>query len=167
MASKYLNIKDNKKRQLNLRKEINYLSRKSCNIMSSRINYSIQPILFNKILLKFLSKNNKLFIKKKIKDNKISLPIIKFNMNVMSKLKLYINNYLKNCHKCEYNNNLLIRYFNINKPLIKNSSFIRSKNRCIVSGRSHAIHRLFKLSRIKIRELGSDGKLMGLSKASW
>jgi ribosomal protein S14 len=73
---------------------------------------------------------------------------------------------LNNLYKLEHNNNILIRYFNINKSLVKNSSFIRIKNRCVVSGRSHAVHRLFKLSRIKLRELGSHGKLMGLSKAS-
>ena len=170
MASKYLNIKDNSKRQLNAKKEINYLSRKSCNIISSRINYSIQPMLFNKILLNILSKNNKIFLNTKkvnsLTNNKLSLPIIKFNTNITSKLKIYLNYYLNNLYKLEYNNNTLIRYFNIKKRLAKNSSFIRIKNRSVVSGRSHAIHRLFKLSRIKLRELGSHGKLMGLGKAS-
>jgi small subunit ribosomal protein S14 len=156
MASKYLNIKDNKKRQIVLKKESNSLARKTTNIISGRINYFNQPLILNNILLK-----NSLFYDNNTKN---LLSIKKFNSKIIKSKKF--QGIIKNLYKLEYNNNILIKYFNINKKLIKNSSFIRVKNRCIISGRSHAIHRLFKLSRIKLRELGSHGKLMGLMKAS-
>ena len=47
---------------------------------------------------------------------------------------------------------------------IKGSSRIKSV--CILSGRSRGVYRLFRLSRINIREKGNAGFLMGLSKAS-
>jgi small subunit ribosomal protein S14 len=49
----------------------------------------------------------------------------------------------------------------------RNSSKVRIKNRCILTGRSHSVLRLFKISRIKIRELVSMGLIPGLKKASW
>ena len=61
---------------------------------------------------------------------------------------------------------VLISYLNIVKPLPKNSCYIRVKNRCILTGRSHGVHRLFKISRIKLRELGSNGVILGLTKSS-
>jgi small subunit ribosomal protein S14 len=60
----------------------------------------------------------------------------------------------------------IIYYLNIIKPLKKTTSYIRIKNRCILTGRSHGIHRLFKISRIKLRELGSHGVISGLTKSS-
>ena len=51
--------------------------------------------------------------------------------------------------------------------LPRNSSRIRIKNRCIITGRTHSILRLCKLSRIKFRELASQGLLMGVTKSSW
>ena len=49
----------------------------------------------------------------------------------------------------------------------RNSSKVRIKNRCILTGRSHSVLRLFKISRIKIRELVAMGLMPGLKKASW
>jgi len=40
------------------------------------------------------------------------------------------------------------------------------KNFCIVTGRSRAIHKKFKVSRILLRELSSKGYFFGLKKAS-
>ena len=37
--------------------------------------------------------------------------------------------------------------------LPKNSSFVRVKNYCIITGRNKGIYRKFKIYRIKIREL--------------
>ena len=167
--SKYLNIKDNNKRKLNKKKEANYLVRKVYNTICSRVNYSTQSILFNKVILNILLNNKKVF-NNKIKLNykkSLCLPLINLDMNIVCKLRSYILVCLSNLHKLEYQNNILIRYFNINKNLPKNSSFIRIKNRCIISGRSHGIHRLFKLSRIQMRELASNGNLMGIQKSSW
>lgn len=51
--------------------------------------------------------------------------------------------------------------------LPRNSSKIRLRNRCAISGRSRAYIRKFGLSRITFRELAHDGKLPGVTKASW
>ncbi len=51
--------------------------------------------------------------------------------------------------------------------LPKNSSRIRARNRCSLTGRPRAFHRKFKLSRIAIRELASRGELPGVTKSSW
>ncbi len=51
--------------------------------------------------------------------------------------------------------------------LPRNSSSTRHRNRCELTGRARGVYRKFKLSRIKLRELGSFGKLPGLTKASW
>lgn len=41
------------------------------------------------------------------------------------------------------------------------------KNRCILTARSKGICSDFKLSRIKVRELASNGLINGLKKVSW
>ena len=51
--------------------------------------------------------------------------------------------------------------------LPRNSSKVRIKNRCILTGRTHSVLRICKLSRIKFRELASQGLLMGIKKSSW
>ena len=51
--------------------------------------------------------------------------------------------------------------------LPRNSSKIRIKNRCILTGRGHSVLRFCGLSRLKFRELASQGLLMGVIKASW
>jgi small subunit ribosomal protein S14 len=51
--------------------------------------------------------------------------------------------------------------------LPKNSSKIRIKNRCALSGRPRAYYRKFNLSRIAIRDLASRGELPGVTKSSW
>jgi small subunit ribosomal protein S14 len=49
----------------------------------------------------------------------------------------------------------------------RNSSKIRIRNRCELTGRSRGVYRKFKLSRICIRNLASLGLIPGLVKASW
>lgn len=62
-----------------------------------------------------------------------------------------------------------IRYKNLQElnKLPRNSSPVRIKNRCILTGRGHSVLRFCSLSRIKFRELASQGFLMGITKASW
>ena len=50
-------------------------------------------------------------------------------------------------------------------PRIGNPTRVR--NRCEVTGRSRAVYRKFRLSRIMIRELGNKGLIPGLTKSSW
>jgi small subunit ribosomal protein S14 len=49
----------------------------------------------------------------------------------------------------------------------RNSSATRIRNRCEITGRSRAVYRKNKLSRIALRELGSKGLVPGLVKSSW
>ena len=51
--------------------------------------------------------------------------------------------------------------------LPKNSSKIRLRNRCKLTGRPRGYIRQFGLSRITFREMASDGKIPGITKASW
>lgn len=51
--------------------------------------------------------------------------------------------------------------------LPKNSSKIRVRNRCALSGRPRAYYRKFNLSRIALRDLASRGELPGVTKSSW
>jgi small subunit ribosomal protein S14 len=49
----------------------------------------------------------------------------------------------------------------------RNSSAVRIRNRCELTGRPRAYYRKHKLSRIALRELGSKGLIPGLVKSSW
>ena len=51
--------------------------------------------------------------------------------------------------------------------LPRNSSTIRYRNRCKLTGRTRGVYRKFGLSRIKIRELSMSGDLPGVVKSSW
>ena len=51
--------------------------------------------------------------------------------------------------------------------LPKNSSKVRLKNRCAISGRPKGYVRYFGISRIALRDMALDGKIPGLRKASW
>jgi small subunit ribosomal protein S14 len=51
--------------------------------------------------------------------------------------------------------------------LPRNSAAVRVRNRCEVSGRPRGFYRKFKMSRIALRELGSQGQIPGLVKSSW
>lgn len=61
------------------------------------------------------------------------------------------------------------RYISLKElnKLPRNSSKIRIKNRCILTGRGHSVLRFCGLSRLKFRDLASQGLLMGVIKASW
>jgi len=49
----------------------------------------------------------------------------------------------------------------------RNSSATRIKNRCALTGRPRSYYRKFKLSRIALRELASQGQIPGMVKSSW
>ncbi|MBN67378.1 MAG: 30S ribosomal protein S14 [Rickettsiales bacterium] len=51
--------------------------------------------------------------------------------------------------------------------LPRNSSAVRYRNRCDVTGRPRGYYRKFRLSRNQLRELGSFGLIPGLTKSSW
>ncbi len=49
----------------------------------------------------------------------------------------------------------------------RNSSKVRVRNRCLISGRPRGNYRKFKMSRIALRELASQGLIPGMVKSSW
>ena len=49
----------------------------------------------------------------------------------------------------------------------RNGAKIRVRNRCEVSGRPRAFYRRFRISRVALRELASNGQLPGVVKSSW
>jgi small subunit ribosomal protein S14 len=49
----------------------------------------------------------------------------------------------------------------------RNSSKTRIRNRCEITGRPRAFYRKLKMSRIALRDLGSQGLIPGLVKSSW
>ncbi|EPX84239.1 SSU ribosomal protein S14P [Rubellimicrobium thermophilum DSM 16684] len=51
--------------------------------------------------------------------------------------------------------------------LPRNSSPTRLRNRCQLTGRPRAYYRKLKISRIMLRQLGSNGEIPGLVKSSW
>lgn len=44
---------------------------------------------------------------------------------------------------------------------------MRSRNRCVVTGRAGSVFRDFRVSRITLKGLASKGLLTGISKSSW
>lgn len=51
--------------------------------------------------------------------------------------------------------------------LPRNSSPTRLHNRCQITGRPKSYYRKFKMSRIALRQLASDGQIPGMVKSSW
>lgn len=58
------------------------------------------------------------------------------------------------------------RYDELDK-LPKNSSKVRLKNRCQLTGRPKGYMRQFGISRVTFREMALYGKIPGITKASW
>jgi small subunit ribosomal protein S14 len=51
--------------------------------------------------------------------------------------------------------------------LNKDSAKIRLSNRCLFTGRTHSVAKAFRVSRVKLRELISNGSVNGVRKSSW
>ncbi len=51
--------------------------------------------------------------------------------------------------------------------LPRNAAPVRIRNRCELTGRSRGVYRKFKMSRIALRDLASQGQIPGMVKASW
>ena len=49
----------------------------------------------------------------------------------------------------------------------RDGSFIRVRNRCLITGRPRGNYRKFKMSRIALRELALTGQIPGMVKSSW
>ena len=53
------------------------------------------------------------------------------------------------------------------QKLPKNSSPVRIRNRCALTGRPRGVYRKFGLGRNKLRDLALKGEVPGVIKASW
>ncbi len=53
------------------------------------------------------------------------------------------------------------------QKLPRDSSPVRQRNRCRLTGRPHGVYRKFGLCRIKLRESAMRGEIPGLVKSSW
>ena len=53
------------------------------------------------------------------------------------------------------------------QSLPRDSSPVRQRNRCGITGRPHGFYRKFGLARNKLREAAMNGEVPGLVKASW
>jgi small subunit ribosomal protein S14 len=53
------------------------------------------------------------------------------------------------------------------QKLPRNGAKNRVQSRCQLTGRARAVYKKFGLSRIKFRELALEGKIPGVTKASW
>ena len=53
------------------------------------------------------------------------------------------------------------------QKLPKNSSKVRLHNRCKLTGRPKGYMRKFGISRVTFREMAGEGKIPGVTKASW
>jgi small subunit ribosomal protein S14 len=53
------------------------------------------------------------------------------------------------------------------QQLPRNSSPVRLRSRCALTGRPRGVYRKFGLGRIKLREVAMRGEVPGLTKASW
>lgn len=51
--------------------------------------------------------------------------------------------------------------------LPRNSNKIRLHNRCMLTGRPKGYMRMFGISRVTFRDMALNGKLPGVTKASW
>lgn len=49
----------------------------------------------------------------------------------------------------------------------RNSSPVRLRNRCSLTGRPRGVYQKFGLGRCKLRDLAMSGKIPGMTKASW
>ena len=53
------------------------------------------------------------------------------------------------------------------QKLPRNSSPVRQRNRCPLTGRARGYYRRFGVSRIVLREMALAGKIPGVRKSSW
>lgn len=57
--------------------------------------------------------------------------------------------------------------YNLLQELPRNSSPVRQRNRCKLTGRPRGYMRQFGISRVTFREMVTFGKIPGLTKSSW
>lgn len=61
----------------------------------------------------------------------------------------------------------LRRKFLIKLRSNRNASFVRLKNRCLITNRAKSVIRFFQMSRIVFRNYAREGLLTGVKRSSW
>jgi len=94
-----------------------------------------------------------------------------FKDNIKRQLYKKLEKKKKYFKSCFFNNNLKfnLRYLifiNLSK-LKKNSSKIRIRNRCILSGRGRSVYKNIRISRMQLKDLISKNLLPGIRQANW
>ena len=111
-------------------------------------NPIISTYKYKNIMQKKIKKNIKQrYLFKDLEKKRLVLKIILKNLNIKKDLRWKVQQ----------------KWFFFNQ----NSSITRIKNLCVLTGRTRSIYRLFKISRIQLRKLASEGFLPGVSKYSW
>lgn len=95
-----------------------------------------------------------------IENNKKRKRLIDGKRDSRTALKLVIKN-----KETSFEERLAAVHKLAEKP--RNSSAVRFRNRCSLTGRPRGYYRKFGVSRIALRELASAGFLPGVIKASW
>lgn len=93
------------------------------------------------------------------RDKKRRLLVAKYEIKRLS-LKYIINN-------LKFNEEARLSAQKKLRALPTNSSKVRIRNRCVLTGRARGVYKDFKLSRIMFRDLALKGLLPGIKKASW
>lgn len=57
--------------------------------------------------------------------------------------------------------------FELLQKLPRDSSPVRLRNRCALTGRPRGVFRRFGISRTKLREMAMNGEIPGVTKSSW
>lgn len=84
--------------------------------------------------------------------------------SLLEKKKIILNHIINNLKLSENIRNFA--YLQLNH-ISKISTITKIKNRCVLSNRSRAVYRKFKLSRIFLKNYALQGLIMGVKKASW
>ena len=90
-----------------------------------------------------------------------------FRQNLVNKFKDQRLKLKKQIMKKDLSMEERLKIQNKLNELPRNSSKIRVRNRCKLTGRTRGVYRKFGLSRIKLRELSMSGSLPGMVKSSW
>ena len=78
--------------------------------------------------------------------------------------RTFLKSVIRNRNLTEDSRSFFIRKLH-KKP--RNSSKVRIRNRCTLTGRGRGVFKDFRISRIKFRELASQGLIPGVTKTSW
>ena len=99
-------------------------------------------------------------MKPQLEEDRKRRELVKFYSSTRQTLKAKIKNFNLSVEERQKAADLL-------RKIPRNSSLVRVKNRCVITGRSKGVYRAFKVSRVMLRKLVMDGQFPGVKKASW